>query len=118
MLPVLALGVPKTLRGSNLGTYYLKSFEGESAVLINLISWCVFGLIAGAVARLLAPGPDRLGCLGTIGVGVLGSVVGGYLGGLIAGNPMNEVQPAGFLGSIIGGVIVLLVFRAVRRPPM
>jgi uncharacterized membrane protein YeaQ/YmgE (transglycosylase-associated protein family) len=89
----------------------------EPALLSNLIFWCVFGLIAGGIARVLTPGADRLGCLGTIGIGVLGSIVGGYLGALIRGREnLDEVQPAGLIGSIIGAILVLIIFRAVRRP--
>jgi uncharacterized membrane protein YeaQ/YmgE (transglycosylase-associated protein family) len=92
-------------------------YTKETHVLGNIITWCVFGLIAGALARLLTPGADRLGCLGTIGLGMLGSVVGGYLGALIHGREaLNAVRPAGLLGSVIGGIVVLLIVRAVRPP--
>ena len=75
------------------------------------------GLLAGAVARLLVPGPDPIGILGTILVGVIGSFVGGFLGYLLFHHDKGEgaLQPSGIIGSIIGAVIVLLVYRAVSH---
>jgi uncharacterized membrane protein YeaQ/YmgE (transglycosylase-associated protein family) len=76
-------------------------------ILLHLIGWCVFGLIVGGLARWLVPGPQRLGCLGTIALGVAGSVVGGWLGALVFGGPVDQFQPAGFLGALLGAVLVL-----------
>jgi len=77
----------------------------------NLIGWCVFGLIAGAIARLLTPGRDPVGCLGTIAVGVAGSFTGGFLGRLLFGESGDQFSPAGLVGSVIGGIIVLVLMR-------
>jgi uncharacterized membrane protein YeaQ/YmgE (transglycosylase-associated protein family) len=75
----------------------------------------LFGLIAGALARLLVPGRDPIGILGTIVVGVIGSFVGGFLGYVLFNKDLNEgaLQPSGIIGSIIGAIIVLLIYRAV-----
>jgi uncharacterized membrane protein YeaQ/YmgE (transglycosylase-associated protein family) len=75
----------------------------------------LFGLIAGALARLLVPGRDPIGILGTIVVGVIGSFVGGFLGYGLFNKDLNEgaLQPSGIIGSIIGAIIVLLIYRAV-----
>lgn len=77
----------------------------------------LFGLIAGAIARLLVPGPDPIGIGGTILLGIVGSFVGGFLGWALFGKDLNEgaLQPAGWLGSILGAVIALLIYRAVIR---
>jgi uncharacterized membrane protein YeaQ/YmgE (transglycosylase-associated protein family) len=87
-------------------------------MFINLLAWCIFGLIVGAVARLVVPAPHPIGCAGTIAVGVLGSLFGGYLGSLITGAHGDEFAPAGFLGAVIGGIIVLGILRLFpwRRP--
>jgi len=77
----------------------------------NFIGWCVFGLIAGAIARLLTPGRDPIGCVGTILVGVGGSFAGGFLGHLIFGESGERIYPAGLIGSVIGGVLVLILLR-------
>ena len=77
----------------------------------------VFGLIAGAVARLLVPGRDPMGLVGTAVLGIVGSFVGGFLGYVLFRKDAWEgaLQPASLLGSIIGAVIALLVWRAVSR---
>ncbi|HSV64695.1 MAG TPA: GlsB/YeaQ/YmgE family stress response membrane protein [Mycobacteriales bacterium] len=75
----------------------------------------IIGLIAGALARLLVPGRDPMGILGTIVLGVVGSLVGGFLGNLIFKHSGNrfDLTFAGILGSVIGAIIVLLIWRAV-----
>ena len=75
-------------------------------VLYAILAWTVFGLIAGAVARLLVPGRQAIGLLATIGLGILGSYVGGGIVWAVTGDAM---QPAGWIMSIVGAVIVLFV---------
>lgn len=77
-----------------------------------LISLIVVGLIAGAVARLLVPGRQNLGIMATIGLGIIGSFVGGFLGYLLFHKDRQDgfFQPAGIIGSIIGAVIVLVLW--------
>ncbi len=86
--------------------------------MVNLLVWIIFGLFVGAIARLIVPGRDPMGCLGTILLGIAGSVMGGFLGSLFFGGFQGEFRPAGFLGAIIGGVIVLLIWRQFRRRPL
>ena len=68
------------------------------------------GLIVGLVARLLVPTGRRYGCLGTILLGIVGSLVGGTLASVLAGDGF-EVATAGWIGSVVGAVIVLAVIR-------
>jgi uncharacterized membrane protein YeaQ/YmgE (transglycosylase-associated protein family) len=77
-----------------------------------IVSLLVIGLIAGAVARLVIPGKQDLSILATIGVGVVGSFVGGFLGYLIFRSDRADgfFQPSGIFGSIIGAIIVLLLW--------
>jgi len=77
-----------------------------------IVSLIVFGLIAGAVARLLVPGKQDLSIAMTIVVGIAGSFVGGFLGYLIFHKDGHDgfFQPSGIIGSIIGAVIVLLIW--------
>lgn len=74
----------------------------------------VIGLIAGFVARLLVPGPDPMSILGTIVLGIVGSFIGGFLGWAIFGEDFSEgaLQASGLIGSIVGAVVALLVYRA------
>ncbi|MCK9896766.1 GlsB/YeaQ/YmgE family stress response membrane protein [Frankia sp. AgB32] len=84
-------------------------------MLWTIVSWAVLGLIAGAVARLLVPGPDPMSIPATIMLGVVGSFVGGFLGFVLFGKDFGDgaLQPSGIIGSILGGIVVLLIWRAV-----
>ena len=77
-----------------------------------LISLVVIGLIAGAIARLLVPGQQNMSIGMTMVIGIIGSFVGGFLGYLLFHKDAQDgfFQPAGIIGSIIGAVIVLLVY--------
>lgn len=71
-----------------------------------IISWLIFGLIAGGIARLLVPGRQAMSLFMTSLLGIVGSVIGGGISWLITGEAM---QPAGWILSIIGAVIALAV---------
>jgi uncharacterized membrane protein YeaQ/YmgE (transglycosylase-associated protein family) len=80
-----------------------------------LISLIIIGLIAGALARLLVPGKQDLSIPMTILLGIIGSFVGGFLGYLIFHKDADSgfFQPSGIIGSVIGSVIVLLIWLRV-----
>jgi uncharacterized membrane protein YeaQ/YmgE (transglycosylase-associated protein family) len=80
-----------------------------------IISIIVIGLIAGALARLLVPGRQSMSIGMTIVLGIVGSFVGGFLGYLLFHHGNGFLQPAGIIGSIIGAIIVLLIWMAVGR---
>jgi uncharacterized membrane protein YeaQ/YmgE (transglycosylase-associated protein family) len=80
-----------------------------------IIGLIILGLIAGALARLLVPGSDPMGVGATIVLGIIGSFVGGFLWrALFVPGDQNGVEPAGWIGSIIGAVVVLLLWRAIE----
>ena len=85
-----------------------------------IVSILVIGLIAGALARLLVPGKQNLSIAMTIVLGVVGSFVGGFLGYLLFHKDSAEgfLQPSGIIGSVIGAVVVLVIWLRVggRRP--
>jgi uncharacterized membrane protein YeaQ/YmgE (transglycosylase-associated protein family) len=80
-----------------------------------IVSIIVVGLIAGAVARLLIPGKQHMSVLMTIALGIVGSFVGGFLGYLIFHKDAANgfLQPSGIIGSIIGAVLVILIWSRV-----
>ena len=80
-----------------------------------IITLLIVGLIAGAVARLLIPGKQHISIPMTILIGVIGSFVGGFLGYLLFHKDASQgaLQPSGIFGSIVGAVIVLLIWLKV-----
>ena len=78
---------------------------------MDIIVWLIVGLVAGFVARLLVPGRDPMGFVGTLALGLVGSLVGGFLGDLFTSGD-QDFDPAGLIGSIIGAIIALLIYRA------
>ena len=86
-------------------------------MLSFLLYLLVIGLIAGFLARALVPGPDPMGIGGTILLGIVGSFIGGFIGWALFGEDLDEgaLQASGIIGSIVGAVIALVVYRAVSR---
>ncbi|MGH3665351.1 MAG: GlsB/YeaQ/YmgE family stress response membrane protein [Egibacteraceae bacterium] len=79
--------------------------------MFSLIGFLIVGLIAGALARFLVPGRDPMGCLGTTLLGLAGSFVGGFLGSLVLNQELDLRASNNFVGSVLGAVIALLVYR-------
>jgi uncharacterized membrane protein YeaQ/YmgE (transglycosylase-associated protein family) len=83
--------------------------------LMHILWSIIVGFIVGLVARALLPGADNLGFLMTVILGIAGSLVGGFVGGLIKKpEPGATFHPAGFLMSIIGAILLLVLWRFVR----
>lgn len=81
---------------------------------MGIISWIIFGLLAGAVAKFLLPGRDPGGCIVTILLGVVGASVGGWIGTRLGFGTVDGFN-LGSLGiAILGAVILLLIYRLIR----
>jgi len=76
-----------------------------------IIGTLVIGLIIGAVAKLLMPGRDPGGCIITMLIGVAGSFVASYLGEKMGW--YEQGQTAGFIASVIGAMLLLLLYRLI-----
>lgn len=76
----------------------------------------LIGLVIGAVAKLLMPGKDPGGCIITMLIGIAGAFVAGYLGRVLGWYQPGE--PAGFIASVVGAMLLLLVYRMIagKRP--
>jgi uncharacterized membrane protein YeaQ/YmgE (transglycosylase-associated protein family) len=75
---------------------------------MGILSWICFGFFAGLVARAVMPGTQGMGFVLTTVLGIAGAFVGGILGSLLSGGVLwREVQPAGFIGSVIGAIVIL-----------
>ncbi len=82
---------------------------------MNFLSWIIFGLIAGALGKFIMRGGDPKGCLVTIGLGILGAVVGGFIGTRLGFGTVEGFDLRSFGVAILGTVVVLTVFRFVRK---
>ena len=82
-----------------------------------ILTMLIIGAIAGFVARALVPGKDAMSVPMTILLGIVGSFVGGFLADVLFRSDAADrgLSPAGILGSIIGAVIVLLIYNAVTN---
>ncbi|WP_414439465.1 GlsB/YeaQ/YmgE family stress response membrane protein [Burkholderia sp. 22PA0099] len=81
--------------------------------MIHLIETLVVGLVVGLLARALKPGDDKMGIVMTIVLGIAGSVIAGYIGR--AAGWYQPGQGAGWIASIIGAIVLLVVVGAVRK---
>ena len=78
------------------------------------ILWTILiGLVAGAVAKLIMPGKDPGGFIITILLGIAGALIATYLGHLIGWYQAG--QSAGFIGAIVGAILILFIYRLIKR---
>jgi uncharacterized membrane protein YeaQ/YmgE (transglycosylase-associated protein family) len=80
---------------------------------MGIISWIVFGLIAGALAKWIMPGKDPGGIIVTILLGVVGAFIGGYLGTLLGLGSVDGFDVRSFFIAVVGAVLLLAVYRMV-----
>ena len=83
--------------------------------IFHILWSIVTGFIIGLIARAVIPGTDAMGFIATVVLGILGSLVGGFIGTLIS-KPRegSKFHPAGFFMSVIGAIVLLLIWRQVR----
>jgi uncharacterized membrane protein YeaQ/YmgE (transglycosylase-associated protein family) len=81
--------------------------------MFSILGWIVFGLVVGIVAKLLMPGRDPGGLVVTMLLGIVGAVLGGYIGRAMGLYGPNEA--ASFLMSLLGAVVLLVVYRLFAR---
>ncbi len=80
---------------------------------MGLCSWIVFGFVVGLIARFVMPGEQKLGIIRTTLLGIGGSFVGGVLTAMIWGGSWRKASPAGFIGAILGAVVLLMISEAI-----
>jgi len=77
-------------------------------MLVFFLKLIVSGLICGFIARAVFPGKQPMGLAATAVLGMAGSVVGGLVGSLLSGGLSGmSVQPAGWIGSVLGSLALL-----------
>jgi uncharacterized membrane protein YeaQ/YmgE (transglycosylase-associated protein family) len=83
---------------------------------MGIIAWIVFGFIIGLLARAIVPGRQSMGLVLTTLLGIAGSIVGGLVASALTGHPVGEFQSSGFIGSLIGAIVLLFLAGLVTGP--
>ncbi len=81
--------------------------------MLNLLWVIIIGFVAGAVAKLIMPGKDPGGFIVTIVLGVVGALLATFIGRLIGWYKPGE--SAGFIAAIIGAIVLLVIYRLVKK---
>ena len=82
---------------------------------MGILSWIVFGLVVGIIAKLVTPGRDPGGFIITMLLGIAGALLGGFIGRAMGFYGPNET--AGWLMSIGGAILLLVLYRLVAATP-
>jgi len=83
---------------------------------MGIISWIIFGLIAGALAKWIMPGKNEpQGCVITIILGILGAVVGGFIGTRLGMGDVSGFNLSSFGLAVGGAIILLLIYGAITK---
>ncbi len=83
--------------------------------MLHIIWSIIVGFVIGLIARAVVPGAQHMGFLATAILGILGSLLGGLLGRLISRPKEGAAfHPAGFLMSIVGAIVLLMIWTHVR----
>ena len=81
--------------------------------MLAFIGTLIVGLVVGLIARAIKPGDDNMGWIMTIVLGIAGSLIAGYVGRALGWYPPG--QPAGWIASVIGAIILLVVWGMIRK---
>jgi uncharacterized membrane protein YeaQ/YmgE (transglycosylase-associated protein family) len=76
---------------------------------MSILLFLLFGFVVGLIARALVPGNQDMGIVKTTLLGAVGSFVGGLIGNLISGDGLTSVHSAGWIGSVVGAIVLLAV---------
>lgn len=77
---------------------------------MGVLSWIVFGLIAGGIARLIMPGKQPGGCLVTMLLGIGGGVVGGVIGTALGWGKVTDFSIRSFFLAVVGSLLLLVIY--------
>jgi len=81
---------------------------------MGIISWVVFGLVAGVFAKFIMPGDDPGGFMKTTVLGVAGALVGGFIATRIGFGDVTGFNLRSFAIAIAGSVLVLWGYRKIK----
>jgi len=82
---------------------------------MGLLFFLVFGFVVGLIARAIMPGEQKMGIIMTAILGIAGSFVGGFLASLVTKTNVMDFTTTGVIGSVIGALVLLVVYGAMSR---
>lgn len=103
------------MQGSRL---YAKRINFTEQQLMGVLTWIIFGLLAGAVAQVIMPGNDAggrsfVGVIITIVIGIAGAIIGGFVGTALGFGDVDGFNLSSFIIAVIGAIILLAIWRAI-----
>jgi uncharacterized membrane protein YeaQ/YmgE (transglycosylase-associated protein family) len=81
--------------------------------MLAFIGTLIVGLVVGLIARAIKPGDDSMGWIMTIVLGIAGSLIAGYVGRALGW--YQPGQPAGWIASVIGAIVLLVIWGMIRK---
>jgi uncharacterized membrane protein YeaQ/YmgE (transglycosylase-associated protein family) len=87
--------------------------RARQRIVMEIIWTIIIGAVVGLVAKFIMPGKDPGGFIITPLIGIGGAIVAKFLGQAIG--IYDPGQPAGFIGSVIGAIIILIIYRVIRQ---
>ena len=81
---------------------------------MGILSWILFGLLAGALAKFIMPGKDPGGFIVTVLLGVVGALIGGAIGKLAGLGGITGFNVGSFVIAVLGALLLLFVYRQAR----
>jgi uncharacterized membrane protein YeaQ/YmgE (transglycosylase-associated protein family) len=82
---------------------------------MGILSWIIFGLIAGALAKFIMPGRDPGGIIVTILIGIAGAVVGGFIGSALGFGDVTGFNFGSFIIAVLGAILLLIIYRMMTK---
>ena len=82
---------------------------------MGVLTWILLGLVVGALAKLFMPGDDPGGIIVTILIGIVGAFLGGFIGSALGVGSVTGFNMMSILLAIVGSIILLVVYRFVKR---
>ena len=82
---------------------------------MGILSWTLFGLIAGALAKWIMPGKDPGAIVVTTLIGIVGAVLGGFIGTMLGIGSVSGFNIRSFLIAIAGALVLLYLYRLVKK---
>ena len=82
---------------------------------MGILSWIIFGLIAGIIAKVIMPGKDGGGFIMTTVLGIVGAFVGGWIGAFFGLGSVGNFSLGSMATAVVGALLVLFIYRQIKK---